>query len=203
MSHPASALVSACSPPQKKHRFDVSGYPSPPSSGRTERDVGDDSISDKAEGDKRKVDGITESAKTIEKHIECPPEVSHSLSPAKTCKEDDEQDEDEGENGDETIVPMCRSHSDSPWTDKSTSSPSTSIAAQSQIQYHHLQQSDDGMGSPYIDDELPLEPIRDTPRNPFLQGGPADVGFTGHNGHLKRMQQISIPRERGKMTYVL
>lgn len=207
----SSALAHACSPPQKKkHRFDVSGYPSPPSSGRTERHVDDDNVSNTIEGDKNQVDDINESTETIERRsgLTCSPEASQSPSPlAAICKEDDEQDEERGDGGgddndDDTIVAMSRSRSSSSWTNGSVSSPSTSLAAQSQIQYQ-LHQSDDESGSPYLDEELPLAPIRDTPRNPFLQGGPADVGFTGVDGHRKRMQHISIPRERGKMTYVL
>ncbi len=46
-------------------------------------------------------------------------------------------------------------------------------------------------------------PIRDTPKNPFLAGGPADNGFQGPNGHIAARRARQIPgKERGKITYV-
>lgn len=46
-------------------------------------------------------------------------------------------------------------------------------------------------------------PIRDTPNNPFLAGGPADNGFHGPRAHLARHRANQIPgKERGKITYV-
>lgn len=46
-------------------------------------------------------------------------------------------------------------------------------------------------------------PIRDTPMNPFLAGGPADNGFCGPRGHEARRRAQQIPgKERGKITYV-
>lgn len=46
-------------------------------------------------------------------------------------------------------------------------------------------------------------PIRDTPKNPFLAGGPADIGFEGPNRHLAYRRARQIPgKERGKITYV-
>lgn len=46
-------------------------------------------------------------------------------------------------------------------------------------------------------------PIRDTPKNPFLQGGPADNGFQGPNGHMAHRRAKQIPsKERGKIVYV-
>ncbi|SPO28677.1 uncharacterized protein UTRI_04555 [Ustilago trichophora] len=46
-------------------------------------------------------------------------------------------------------------------------------------------------------------PIRDTPKNPFLAGGPADNGFHGPNGHMAYRRARHIPgKERGKITYV-
>ena len=46
-------------------------------------------------------------------------------------------------------------------------------------------------------------PIRDTPKNPFLAGGPADQGFHGPNGHLARRRAQQMPgKERGKIAYV-
>ncbi|KAJ1033878.1 hypothetical protein NDA16_000086 [Ustilago loliicola] len=46
-------------------------------------------------------------------------------------------------------------------------------------------------------------PIRDTPKNPFLAGGPADNGFHGPNGHLAHRRAKQIPgKERGKIAYV-
>lgn len=46
-------------------------------------------------------------------------------------------------------------------------------------------------------------PIRDTPKNPFLAGGPADNGFQGPNGHLAYHRARRIPgKEKGKITYV-
>lgn len=46
-------------------------------------------------------------------------------------------------------------------------------------------------------------PIRDTPKNPFLAGGPADNGFHGPNGHVAYRRARQIPgKERGKIAYV-
>lgn len=46
-------------------------------------------------------------------------------------------------------------------------------------------------------------PIRDSPRNPFLQGGPADAGLSGPRMWQAKQRMAKIPkRERGKMTYV-
>ncbi|PWY99707.1 hypothetical protein BCV70DRAFT_206705 [Testicularia cyperi] len=46
-------------------------------------------------------------------------------------------------------------------------------------------------------------PIRDTPKNPFLAGGPADNGFEGPLAHVARRRAREIPgKERGKITYV-
>ncbi|SNX85248.1 uncharacterized protein MEPE_03957 [Melanopsichium pennsylvanicum] len=46
-------------------------------------------------------------------------------------------------------------------------------------------------------------PIRDTPKNPFLAGGPADNGFQGPNGHLAYRRAKQMPgKERGKIAYV-
>lgn len=46
-------------------------------------------------------------------------------------------------------------------------------------------------------------PIRDSPGNPFLQGGPADAGLSGPRMWQARQRMAKIPkRERGKMTYV-
>lgn len=46
-------------------------------------------------------------------------------------------------------------------------------------------------------------PIRDSPGNPFLQGGPADAGLSGPRMWQARQRLSKIPkRERGKMTYV-
>uniref|UniRef100_V5ES50 Uncharacterized protein n=1 Tax=Kalmanozyma brasiliensis (strain GHG001) TaxID=1365824 RepID=V5ES50_KALBG len=46
-------------------------------------------------------------------------------------------------------------------------------------------------------------PIRDTPKNPFLAGGPADNGFHGPNGHVAYRRAKQIPgKERGKIAYV-
>lgn len=46
-------------------------------------------------------------------------------------------------------------------------------------------------------------PIRDTPKNPFLAGGPADQGFYGPRGHDARQRARQLPqKERGKITYV-
>ncbi|SPO28167.1 uncharacterized protein UTRI_04555_B [Ustilago trichophora] len=48
-----------------------------------------------------------------------------------------------------------------------------------------------------------IMPIRDTPKNPFLAGGPADNGFHGPNGHLAYRRAKHIPgKERGKIAYV-
>lgn len=44
-------------------------------------------------------------------------------------------------------------------------------------------------------------PVRDTPGNPFLEGGPADLGYTGRRVGSAR-SQAALPRERGTMTYV-
>ncbi|CDU25265.1 uncharacterized protein SPSC_05099 [Sporisorium scitamineum] len=46
-------------------------------------------------------------------------------------------------------------------------------------------------------------PIRDTPKNPFLAGGPADNGFHGPNRHAAYRRAQQIPgKERGKIAYV-
>lgn len=46
-------------------------------------------------------------------------------------------------------------------------------------------------------------PIRDSPRNPFLLGGPADAGLYGPRRWNAQQRMASLPRrERGKMTYV-
>lgn len=46
-------------------------------------------------------------------------------------------------------------------------------------------------------------PIRDSPRNPFLQGGQADAGLSGPRVWQAKQRMACIPpRERGKMTYV-
>lgn len=46
-------------------------------------------------------------------------------------------------------------------------------------------------------------PIRDTPKNPFLAGGPADQGFHGPRGREARQRARQLPqKERGKITYV-
>ncbi|KAJ9473917.1 hypothetical protein PHBOTO_003999 [Pseudozyma hubeiensis] len=46
-------------------------------------------------------------------------------------------------------------------------------------------------------------PIRDTPKNPFLAGGPADEGFHGPNRHQAYRRARQIPgKERGKIAYV-
>ncbi|GAC95801.1 hypothetical protein PHSY_003378 [Pseudozyma hubeiensis SY62] len=46
-------------------------------------------------------------------------------------------------------------------------------------------------------------PIRDTPKNPFLAGGPADEGFYGPNRHQAYRRARQIPgKERGKIAYV-
>ncbi|KAN0065932.1 hypothetical protein ACQY0O_001065 [Thecaphora frezii] len=48
-----------------------------------------------------------------------------------------------------------------------------------------------------------LRPIRDTPMNPFLEGGPADVGFEGPRAYQARVRASRFPgKERGKITYV-
>lgn len=48
-----------------------------------------------------------------------------------------------------------------------------------------------------------IMPIRDTPKNPFLEGGPADNGFTGPNRHQAYRRAKQIPaKERGKIAYV-
>ncbi|PWN87401.1 hypothetical protein FA10DRAFT_269353 [Acaromyces ingoldii] len=44
-------------------------------------------------------------------------------------------------------------------------------------------------------------PVRDTPGNPFLEGGPADLGYTGRRVGSARSHP-AMPRERGTMTYV-
>lgn len=46
-------------------------------------------------------------------------------------------------------------------------------------------------------------PIRDTPKNPFLAGGPADNGFQGPNRREAYSRAKQIPaKERGKIAYV-
>lgn len=46
-------------------------------------------------------------------------------------------------------------------------------------------------------------PIRDTPKNPFLAGGPADNGLEGPNGRLARQRLRQMPpKEKGKIVYV-
>lgn len=46
-------------------------------------------------------------------------------------------------------------------------------------------------------------PIRDTPKNPFLAGGPADEGFHGPNRYQAYRRARQIPgKERGKIAYV-
>ncbi|EPQ30986.1 uncharacterized protein PFL1_01175 [Pseudozyma flocculosa PF-1] len=48
-----------------------------------------------------------------------------------------------------------------------------------------------------------LRPIRDTPMNPFLEGGPADSGLEGPRAGQARARAQAFPgKERGKITYV-
>ena len=48
-----------------------------------------------------------------------------------------------------------------------------------------------------------LHPIRDTPLNPFIEGGPADQGFHGPQGSKAAVRALNYPgKERGKITYV-
>lgn len=47
-------------------------------------------------------------------------------------------------------------------------------------------------------------PVRDTPHNPFLEGGPADVGFTGPYRERALHRAASVPpKDPGAVTYVL
>ncbi|WFD43563.1 hypothetical protein MPSI1_002226 [Malassezia psittaci] len=46
-------------------------------------------------------------------------------------------------------------------------------------------------------------PVHDTKHNPFLEGGPADVGFTGPNAQRAHMRASSAPRrQQGSTLYV-
>lgn len=45
--------------------------------------------------------------------------------------------------------------------------------------------------------------VRDTPLNPFVCGGPADMGFSGPEAHRAHKRRALVPpREAGRMTYV-
>ena len=47
-------------------------------------------------------------------------------------------------------------------------------------------------------------PVRDAAHNPFLEGGPADVGFTGPHAHRARVRAaLAPPKESGKALFVL
>lgn len=214
-----AALGPAFSPVQKQ-RLDMSGYPSPPSSGRTEHQDGQEEGGVGPETRHRDAPVEVETrARANEVIISPRPEASQSLSPPASCEEEEEEEGDEVEHdeysddddeysddqdGDATVMAgMERSLSGTSWSDSpAPSSPSTSIATTSQSTLFHRARADTRTGSPYMDEQLPLAPIRDTPGNPFLQGGPADVGHTGPN-RSKRVPSRSMPRERGRMTYVL
>lgn len=49
-----------------------------------------------------------------------------------------------------------------------------------------------------------MVPIRDTPHNPFIEGGPADAGFTGPHRESARTRTVSAPhKQNGQTAYVL
>jgi len=131
-----------------------------------------------------------------------PPSTSEEGSEDERADEVEEEREEEEEEEHSLAVDMERSRSGSSWGESITvSSPSTSIATH--IQRDNTTEGQEQHGSPYVDSPFALEPIRDTPRNPFLQGGPADVGYTGPNKNFKGRARNYPPRERGRMTYVL
>jgi hypothetical protein len=196
MQSTASSTQGSAFSPVMKQRFE--GYPSPPSSGRTDHQAGPDcqqSGDDHAGEETMKVE-----ARTIDVTISPRQEaMHHSLSPPASVEEEeeDEYEDDEEYEEDLTIIAINRSSSSSSRSNSvEPSSPSTSIGTMHQ-------RVDTRARSPYNQDELPIAPIRDTPRNPFLQGGPADVGISGPHREGKRMPTRPMHRERGKMTYVL
>ena len=159
--------------PTEKLRV-VSGYPSPPSSGRREEEV------------MPRVQGTLAATTSIDLR------EAGSLSPPETIEGDG------GEHGGgASTLDMARSRSCSSWSDTLVvSSPSTSVGALAEL-------GREAPCSPYLRLNHLEGPIRDTPRNPFLEGGPADVGHTGPSGRTKKRSTPMPPRERGRMTYVL
>ncbi|WFD03579.1 hypothetical protein MOBT1_002272 [Malassezia obtusa] len=56
----------------------------------------------------------------------------------------------------------------------------------------------------YTAPQFDTYPVHDAAHNPFLEGGPADVGFTGPHAYRARLRATSLPRkELGKSLFVL
>jgi hypothetical protein len=210
----ASASDLVTSPPLKQQFY--SGYPSPPSSGRTGNDVdkrGDDDqpslllpVLEAQLSPRIVLDAIT--ARMTKTAQAADGSTAHAASEVDDEESEEEADyeyeeEEEGEyddEEDETIEADTLQSSSS--RSISVSSPSTSIATIHP--QHRNTTTSQQRGSPYTQRQYSNAPIRDTPGNPFLQGGPADVGFSGPNSRgAAKGQGTAAVRERGRMTYVL
>ncbi|UZJ56712.1 hypothetical protein CBS101457_006032 [Exobasidium rhododendri] len=185
--YPTSALAAAISPPVKQ--LYSSGYPSPPSSGRidgSDEGIGPCQVSGKVDGSLSKEKAFATIPERSPAHLASatPPGSSDDESGREEEEiYDDDDDDDEGEALDAASV-------SSPSTSVATHFPNEAAAAASVRSR-----------SPYIECSHNKRPIRDSPNNPFLQGGPADLGFSGPKRNSRR-REACPPRERGRMTYV-
>lgn len=199
----------AYSPPQKKQC--ISGYPSPPSSGHNDREDGSKQVEDRlfarSEYTSNEV-GLHQSQRlpfAEKEEVDVDRRVIEGWN-TDSDSDDEEAYDDDNESGSEaesegemdvTITAMSRtaSHASSSATFRSSASSTSADASTSRRERQ--------LGSPYVQSKLSSGPIRDTPRNPFLEGGPADVGHAGPYGRTRQSGMPNHCRERGKMTYVL